>query len=575
MLRNLINALWDRWANFHPFLRFVLMAAVVAALGMFALKPAYRVFKSWRLDRNLSAARKAVDEVRMDEARDLSLTVLRAGDPRIEAFRILEKSTASLRDPRHGEIARALMSHPKGSEEDRWNGFVGIAAGTPLGMVGQAWSTLPAESRLQPRFANVFADRLISQKRFSEAASVVLEIPQAQRTAGSEQRLIRILIGSGKKDGFDEAQRMIASRFPAEADLDPWLDLLEAIPPMVLQPTVLQPVRRRLEALPATARSGLMIARLDYAADFSGRAGVIEKAIARWKESDPVAVAGFLRDLGLHQRLMETIPAGRVAEHPALFVPLLESMKQTGAWEQATELLDREGKALPKFEELAQRAVIAAQAGDAPAQVQHWGAAIGEAKSSTVPDAFLTLHRIADQAGCRDLADQALVEAIRLGRGPLPLYADLKPLLNSLAGQGRENVLMEILAIYLSFEPGSPVLLTQYAYLACLNGLADPETIIKAILPLAKGFPKEVPIQCVLATAYLCANQPAKAAETLDPLKLEAYKLSPGYRAAFLTTQVLNRRIPLNDPRIVEFPWKSLQPSERRKFSALIQSAAP
>ena len=61
MLRNLINALWDRWANFHPFLRFVLMAAVVAALGMFALKPAYRVFKSWRLDRNLSAARKAVD----------------------------------------------------------------------------------------------------------------------------------------------------------------------------------------------------------------------------------------------------------------------------------------------------------------------------------------------------------------------------------------------------------------------------------------------------------------------------------------------------------------------------------
>ena len=192
-----------------------------------------------------------------------------------------------------------------------------------------------------------------------------------------------------------------------------------------------------------------------------------------------------------------------------------------------------------------------------------------------MPDAFLTLHRIADQAGCRDLAEQALVEAIRLGRGPLPLYADLKPLLNSLAGQGRENVLMEILAIYLSFEPGSPVLLTQYAYLACLNGLADPETIIKAILPLAKGFPKEVPIQCVLATAYLCANQPAKAAETLDPLKLEADKLSPGYRAVFLTTQVLNRRIPLNDPRIVEFPWKSLQPSERRKFSALIQSAAP
>jgi len=202
-------------------------------------------------------------------------------------------------------------------------------------------------------------------------------------------------------------------------------------------------------------------------------------------------------------------------------------------------------------------------------------AALAEAKSSALPNAFLTVHRIANDAGNLDLAEQALVEAIRLGRGPLPLYADLKPLLGALAVQGRENVLMEICAIYLAFEPGNPVLLTQYAYLACLNGIADPETIIKALEPLAKGFPKEVPIQSVLATAYLCAGQPAKAAETLDPLNLEPEKLPPSYRAAWLTTQVLNGRIPPNDPRIAEFPWKSLQPSERRKFTALIQSASP
>src|SRR6478609_2552046 len=122
MIRNLINTLWDRWANLHPFVRFLILSAVAAAFAMFAVKPAYRVFKSWRVDRNLVAARKAVDEVRMDEARDLSLTVLRAGDPRIEAFRILEESTASLRDPRHGDIARALITHPKSSDEDRWRG---------------------------------------------------------------------------------------------------------------------------------------------------------------------------------------------------------------------------------------------------------------------------------------------------------------------------------------------------------------------------------------------------------------------------------------------------------------------
>ena len=157
----------------------------------------------------------------------------------------------------------------------------------------------------------------------------------------------------------------------------------------------------------------------------------------------------------------------------------------------------------------------------------------------------------------------------------MPLYADLKSLLNSLAQQGRENILIEICAIYLSFESGNPVLLTQYAYLACLNNLAEAKTIIKAMEPLAKAFPKELPIQCVLATAYLCNGQYAKAAETLDPLKLDPDKLAPGYRAAFLTTEVLNRRMAKDDPRIAQFPWKSLQSSERMKFSELIRSAEP
>jgi hypothetical protein len=578
MIRNLINTVWDRWANFHPFLRFLILTAVVAALGFFALKPAYRVFKSWRLDRNLVAARKAVAEVRMDEARDLSLTVLRAGDPRIEAFRILEKSTASLRDPRHSDIARALMAHPEGSDEDRYNGFRGISAEAPLGLAGQAWTMLPVKSRQEPRFAGLFADRLIAEKRFSEAASVLLEVPAAARAGAVDQRLIRVLIGSGKKQGYDEAQRLIASAFPdGGPDTGAWLDLLEAIPAVSLQGQTLAPVRKLLEkpAVAATARPALMLARLDYAANFSGRATILESAITRWKDREPEALAKFLGDLGLYQLLLKTFPGERVAEHPGLFVPLLGAMEQTGAWAEAIALLDAHGSTLPKFEELAHRAIAAATAGDLPGLAQNWSAAMGEAKSSQRSTAFLTLHRIAGDAGMREQAEIAMVEAIRLGQGPLPLYADLKPLLNSLAQQGRENLLIEICAIYLSFESGNPVLLTQYAYLACLNNLADAKTIIKAMAPLAKAFPKELPIQCVLATAYLCDGQPGKAAETLDPLNLDPAKLSPGYRAAFLTTQVLNHRMAKDDPRITQFPWKSLQPSERKKFSELIRSAEP
>lgn len=578
MIRNLINSFWDRWANLHPFLRFLIVTAAVVVLGYFAVKPAYRRFKAWRLDRNLVAARQAVADVRMDEARDLSLTVLRAGDPRIEAFRILEKSTASLRDPRHGDIARALMAHPQGSDEDRYNGFRGIAAEAPLGLAGQAWSMLPAKTRQEPRFASLFADRLIAEKRYQEAASLLLEVPEAVRAGAVNLRLIRLLIGSGKKQGYDQAQRLIAEGFPAGGpETDAWLDLLEAIPAVSLQGQMLKPVREVLEkqSAGAPARAALMLARLDYAANFSGRGAILESAVARWQDREPEAVVKFLGDLGLYQLLLEAFPAARVEGHPGLFLPLLEAMEQTGAWDQAISLLDAHGRVMPKFEELAHRAVAAAKSGDLPGLAQHWNAAMGEAKSSQLSTAYLTIFRIARDAEMGEQADLAMVEAIRLGRGPLPLYADLKPLLNSLAQQGRENILIEICAIYLSFEPGNPVLLTQYAYLACLNNLADAKMIIKAMEPLAKAFQKETPIQCVLATAYLSDGQFAKAAATLDPLKLDPAQLAPGYRAVFLTTQVLNRRMAKDDPQITQFPWKSLQPSERKKFSELIRLAEP
>jgi hypothetical protein len=98
---------------------------------------------------------------------------------------------------------------------------------------------------------------------------------------------------------------------------------------------------------------------------------------------------------------------------------------------------------------------------------------------------------VAKDAGMPDEAGQAMVEAIRRGRGPLPLYADLKPLLKSLTNQGRENTLLEICTTYLRFEPENPVLLAQYAYLACLTQLVDPGTILEAMEVLAKGYPKE------------------------------------------------------------------------------------
>ena len=578
MIRNLFNTAWDRWANLHPFIRFLALAALATLGGFLTLKPSYRVFKAWRLEKNLINAEKAVREVRMDDARDLSLTVLRSGDPRIEAFRILEKSTASLRDPMHGDIARALMTHPEGSDSDRLNGFRGMASDVPLGLLGHAWASLPDKTRQDPNFATVFANRLIAGKRLNEAASVLLAVPESARTSAANLSLIRILLYSGKKEGYDEAQRWIAAKWPSgPSGVAEWLDVYEEIPVLSLRPDLLGPVRKALEQPGAVdpARNALGIARLDYAANFSGRAGILENAVTRWKDDGPVALAKFLRDLGTHRLLIETFPITRVGDHPGLMPYLLEAMENSGEWDQVKLLLDGNGQVFSKTELLAYRALRAAKIGDSAERVQQWSAAMGEAKSGTTPNAYLTLHQIAQTGGMEVEAQDSMLEAVRSGRGPLPLYTDLKPLLNLLASQGRENELMQICAIYLPFEPSNPVLLTQYAYLACLNGVADPKVILKAMKPMADAFPDALPIQCVLATAYLSDGQFTAAAATFDRMKLEPAKLAPGYRAAFLTTQVLNKRMAKDDPQIVNLPWRSLLPSERRKFSEWIKSAKP
>ena len=199
---------------------------------------------------------------------------------------------------------------------------------------------------------------------------------------------------------------------------------------------------------------------------------------------------------------------------------------------------------------------------------------MADAKFSTEPDAYLKLSRIAQDAGLESEAAQAMLEAVLRGRGPLPLYSQIKPLVEWLFKQGRENSLLKVCAIYLMFEPGNPVLLTQYAYLACLTGLVEPAAVLKAVKPLAEFLPEALPVQCVLAVAHLCNGEAVAALAVLDRFKVDLDQLAPGYRATFLATLVLNHRIEPEDPRITGFPWQTLMPSERKRFGEWLKAGA-
>lgn len=577
MIRKFVNSLWARWANIPWFARFLILTTAALLLWLSAVSPTYEAFKVWRMERHLVAARKAVEDERMNDAYDLSMTVLRSGARSIEALRIFEEATASLCDPRHPDVAWALFSNPESSPADRLRCFRGIARDAAMGTLAQARTMLTIENRRDPRFATAIADRLIAEQSLTEAGAALLAVPEAARVGEVDRRLARILIGCGHQGkGYAEAQRFIAAKMPTDgSDLAEWLDLLEEIPALSLRADWLEPVRKGLAAPPhaSEARPALMLARIDYAENPGRREAILEEAIGRWKDREPQALADFLGALGCFERLLEVFPPEILDSHPEMLPRMLQTMEQSGHWDRLVLVLDAHGDHLPKFEEFAHLALSAAKTGDSAASVEAWHAAMAEAGNSPLATAYLTLHRIMSEAGMQGEAEEALVAAIRRKRGPLPLYANLKPLLDSLARQGSDDTLLAICSSYLSFEPGNTFLLSQFAYLACLADLVEPKTLLKTLQTLSPVHPDDSVIQCVLATVYLCDGQAAMAAEMFDRLPIAPGDLVPGYHAAFLTSQVLAHRITKNDPRITGFPWKSLLPSEREKFSKLIRTA--
>ena len=87
MIRTTSERAHGRWANLPPLLRWLTGALVMAAIGVGVVKPAYRSVKAWRMQQHLAAARTAVGDSRMTDARDLSLTVLRGGGAGLEGGR--------------------------------------------------------------------------------------------------------------------------------------------------------------------------------------------------------------------------------------------------------------------------------------------------------------------------------------------------------------------------------------------------------------------------------------------------------------------------------------------------------
>lgn len=560
----------ERWVNIHPFIRLLGVLLVLALGAWFVAKPAYRVARHWWYGRHLADAEQAVKEGRMEEAKELSQTILRAGDPRVlEALRVLEQSTTALRDPMRVDIATALMSHPKGTREDRVRGFRLLASDAPLGLVGQAWVHLQEEDRTSPDCAFPFVDRLIDGGLIREAAGVVQGTPNASTNWEAERRIIRLLIASGNEYAMVEAHNRLDKNWPKD-DKTAGLDLLEMIPVDRLKPGLLGASAARLDS--TVAREALMLARLAFAKDSSAGASIVDQALAEWRGAAPLELAGFLQATGMRRRLMEEFPPSEIAQYPGMAEMMLESAVREEDWPLAKEYVAAGAGQLDKLTRLAWTSAIHAKSGDAEGSDSAWREALIEAETQPEAGAWLKMASVMRFAGLTSRENECTFQAVLRGRGKLPLFADLRPLMDSLYAEGREKALMQVCSVYLLFEPGNAILLTHYAYLACISGSGDPEALAKAMDPLAAAYESMPHIQSVLAAIHLSRGDVESANRIAERVTVPAASLPPGYRAALLCARVMAGTLQADSQEVRDIPWPLMMPSERRFFGRFLPS---
>jgi hypothetical protein len=120
------------------------------------------------------------------------------------------------------------------------------------------------------------------------------------------------------------------------------------------------------------------------------------------------------------------------------------------------------------------------------------------------------------RAGLEEHAREAMAEAVRLGRGRLPLFQQVEYLLPWLREKRRGFLLLECCATFARLEPGNLPVQIEYAYLGCVSGKFKPAETVDYFRKLREEHPGQAGVALGLATALLLDGQADDALAALD-----------------------------------------------------------
>ena len=549
-------------------------AWVIALLTLLSVtvKPAYRTFREYRINKNLEAAKAAARLEDWGSARDKARSVLLARREDFEAYRIWTRALGKMGEPRTYMAAAGLFTDPRATREDRLEALQVMALQAPQAVALSAYASLPEELRNQAVFRAAITPLLVRRGDVAIAEKGLREVAQPDDDPKVRLELLRILCARPTAERVTEARKIFADLIASRADTAALQSLLilgetpGGLAPGEPLPDLPQWLKQQPQATALHHLLGMHPA-LEAQPETADRC--YQSAIERFLSTEPGVLGTWLVRRGkaeLAAKILEDPAKTRSDAYLARLHALLRLNQQS--------TLKAAIAAPPPSADLVEleivQAALAATRGDTIASQAAWVRALNRASFDASRNRFIDIARAAESFPAKAAADDAWVASVRSGWGQIPLYRDLLPTFASLAGQGRSEDLLAMYRTLLRFEPLNPELMNNFNYLALLHGLIQPAEAAKRQAKLVEEQPERTEFISALMLAEMLDNRPAEALACLPRLR-ESSGVSPTTKTALEgTARVLSGDTAAGTALLRDVDWKLFIRQERVVFRDIL-----
>lgn len=523
---------------------------------------------------SLAAIKLSEDD--FQEAKRLSKAVLLMHNNRHDMLVVLQRAMEGLKDPNAAQLSRMLMVHPDATEEDRIRGFRDTCASMPIAMVSAIWQSLGREKAQSPDYLVPFATRWIDEG-LSDHRGILL-IHRSDLGEHPELRLqaVRELMRSKRDPMLIQSQVHIADMMSEGGKTAlPAFRLLAEVPLEKFRPGGFPDLEAWIGTRQDATVDDHLLALIQKRQRFPGQLSELGKdAIARFGDKDPAAVGRWLNQHGMAAKTLDLLPAEMAASDAEAFLARADALIALERWPEAIEWLATPppGK-VPMLELHSRRMMCDGKPGEAIRQGVAWKQALLEVGAGPDPDALLEFSRRMYQAGIEEIADEALVAALRTGRGRLPFWEQIRHLFPKLRQRQQGQAMFEIASVMARYEPTNAEALIEALDLECILGKSQPAALVERVHQLEMRLPaitSERRFRELKATALLQAEDAAAALAACGPALSETDPTNDRLIAVAAVAKAMLNENDDSSQLLAQVGWSRMLREEKQFFTRML-----